>query len=222
MAYMQILRRQIDWANDAAARKKLADLWAQTKPQLSASEIGQHFGITKAAILRAVARLDLPNRPTPIGRRANNGHAVLWENGQKTAPAKSQPRVKKPLVIPLPSMASEPANDAGAPKRRDVPEKLDHFGCCWPIGTPGAAGFRYCEEPLLRPGRPYCLEHTAAAAPNPAILPRERVTVAEVEAYAAEHRVIPKMASGLLGLIVAVNNHRRARGEPAFTVAQQA
>jgi GcrA cell cycle regulator len=30
--------------------------------------------------------------------------------------------------------------------------------CCWPIGEPGKAGFRFCENlALLR--RPYCAEH---------------------------------------------------------------
>jgi GcrA cell cycle regulator len=42
--------------------------------------------------------------------------------------------------------------------------------CKWPIGHPGEADFRFCEEPSV-PGCPYCAEHRLIAYQPP----RERV-----------------------------------------------
>jgi hypothetical protein len=33
--------------------------------------------------------------------------------------------------------------------------------CCYPIGDPRAAGFRFCEAPVTIVGRSYCEEHHA-------------------------------------------------------------
>ncbi|HEY4251776.1 MAG TPA: GcrA family cell cycle regulator, partial [Roseomonas sp.] len=34
--------------------------------------------------------------------------------------------------------------------------------CCWPIGEPGTADFRFCTAESLG-GKPYCAEHAALA-----------------------------------------------------------
>jgi len=34
--------------------------------------------------------------------------------------------------------------------------------CCWPIGEPGAQGFRFCDD-SSEPGKPYCAEHAKLA-----------------------------------------------------------
>jgi GcrA cell cycle regulator len=34
--------------------------------------------------------------------------------------------------------------------------------CCWPLGEPGEAGFRFCGADALAP-KPYCAEHAAIA-----------------------------------------------------------
>lgn len=40
-------------------------------------------------------------------------------------------------------------------------------GCRWPIGHPGTADFRFCEEPKVVFGKPYCFDHCAKAYRQP-------------------------------------------------------
>jgi GcrA cell cycle regulator len=41
--------------------------------------------------------------------------------------------------------------------------RADRCGCRWPLGEPRTAGFRFCNEPGVVPGKPYCAEHCAIA-----------------------------------------------------------
>jgi len=91
--------------------------------------------------------------------------------------------------------------------------------CCWPIGEPGSRGFRYCDAPT-EPGRPYCSEHFNLSRLSRKTLEREIVPVREVESYAGQHRVVVPPATGLSGLVAAVNKHRRAKGLVPFAVRQ--
>jgi GcrA cell cycle regulator len=73
---------------------------------------------------------------------------------------------------PLPSLAAAPTVAATMPvptlaRARNAPPAapapIRSLGtlvtpCCWPIGTPRSAGFRFCEADSV-PGRPYCNEH---------------------------------------------------------------
>jgi len=34
--------------------------------------------------------------------------------------------------------------------------------CCWPIGDPGTANFRFCDDGAMA-GKPYCTQHAALA-----------------------------------------------------------
>ncbi len=40
--------------------------------------------------------------------------------------------------------------------------RLGKHPCCWPIGEPGTASFRFCDVPN-EAGKPYCLDHCAIA-----------------------------------------------------------
>jgi GcrA cell cycle regulator len=40
--------------------------------------------------------------------------------------------------------------------------RFGNASCCWPIGEPGTAGFRFCTAVALA-GKPYCEEHAALA-----------------------------------------------------------
>jgi len=57
----------------------------------------------------------------------------------------------------------EPADDIysvqiEAPRvKAPLPPQSDE--CCYPIGEPRTAGFRYCTAPVAQPGAVYCLEH---------------------------------------------------------------
>lgn len=215
MASHNILAKRIEWATDKAAQEKLVKLWNQTDPQLSTAQIGAAFDMSKSAIGGAVKRLaaaglHLPERACPIGIAGAN-----------------PPRVRRPEgtgAVPPPPLATV---DASAPVVEEPPRRRLYAddgggkpGCCWPVGAPGDPGFHFCGESLAAPGRPYCPEHAAIAVIDIRQLERERVALPEVEAYAAEHRIVPKKASGLAGLMVAVNNHRRQRGQMAFSVAR--
>lgn len=198
-----------DWKNDADAQEKLRRLWDQTAPRLSAAEIGVQFQTTKNAIVGAARRLDLTLRATPIKR--SNGvrfppsprllirdrDAASQQIISALVTQKAAPLPVQPIVV--------------ASRARDV--------CCWPFGTPRAPDFRWCGEPLTRPGASYCAEHHVAAYQDKAMQARQQATLPEVEAYAAAARVVPPVASGLMGLIIAVNNHRRAAGHRPFTIA---
>ena len=46
--------------------------------------------------------------------------------------------------------------------------------CAWPIGDPADPDFRYCREPVGRPGEPYCAAHCARAWRTPGDLAADR------------------------------------------------
>ncbi len=137
-----------EWTPDVIQR--LRTLWAEG---ISTAEIGNRLGFSKNAVVGKVHRLKLPGRPSPIRRE----HGIP-----------QQPKVRRPVappaftittVLPAPSanervferaQAVTPAYPRGQPS------------CCWPIGEPGRAGFRFCES-SLEGARPYCAAHNEVA-----------------------------------------------------------
>ena len=183
---------------------QLTDLWSDLA--ISAAEIGRRMTRSKSSIVGKASRLNLPTRASPIKR-----------DGIRKSPPR-RPRV--PPLATLPTLAQEaPAADPVAPRPRPDPDS--RHACCWPIGQPGTASFRFCGNAAVL-GRPYCAEHRAIATVSRATLVRQAATLQEVEAYAAAHRVIVKPATGLTGLMVAVNNHRRAAGLVPYSMRQSA
>lgn len=209
-----------DWPGEKIAQ--LRELWATG---LSTAEIGRRMGISKSAAVGKAHRLNLPPRPSPILR------------DQPGAPPRPRPppragKATLPPLPPLPAPAPPPAprpppvhQPPAPPPAPDMPvdPPLRWRGrvedCCWPIGEPGSRGFRYCDAPS-EPGRPYCREHFDLSRLSRKTLEREIVPVRDVEAYAGQHRVVVPPATGLSGLVSAVNKHRRAKGLVPFAVRQ--
>lgn len=200
------VRANSKWMDGQPAAERLKQLWAQTNPRLSTLAIAREMRATKNAIVGAAHRLGLPARPSPIRR---------GDGPKKAAP----PPVigKRPTLpplraaLPIPSAAPSPPRVL-APGRTLPP-------CCWPVGDPGTPEFRMCEEPVERLGRSYCPEHNARAYAKPEA--RTLGTLQEIERYAADHNVIVPPKSSFLGLLVAVNNHRRKRNMAPFHLAKE-
>ncbi len=206
------------WHEDTTLGPRLKALWLQESPRLSAQQIGIKLGLTKNQVVGKALRMNLPSRESPIIRQRDG--------------AKSQPRilrVKGPTLPPLGAPVAPGAlacDDTStvapeAAQRRPQANAGNARDCCWPIGEPGMASFRFCGEPVEQRGRPYCDEHHALAWVSRASIQRQAATLPEVEAYAAEHRVVPPMKSGLVGLVVAVNNHRRQRNLLPFMLTKR-
>jgi GcrA cell cycle regulator len=151
----------MDWTTEAIERLKA--LWAEGH---STAEIGRRMGISKNAVVGKAHRLSLPARPSPIRRDAM----------PRPTPV---PRAPRPVPAALPRLVATPAARPAlpaprppvpvAPVMRAFPPARPRVGtrsCCWPIGEPGTAGFRFCEgDPMA--GKPYCSEHAALAYVKP-------------------------------------------------------
>jgi GcrA cell cycle regulator len=144
-----------DW-NDVVIGR-LRSLWSEGH---STAEIGRRLGVSKNAIVGKAHRLDLPDRPSPIGRGST---------------PKPRPTPLRRSSLPsLPSLISAPTTvTAASPRTPDRrlsaatapfvrPCGTRSAPCCWPMGDPGKPGFRFCEADSV-PGRPYCHEHCIVA-----------------------------------------------------------
>ena len=134
----------MDWNPDAIARLRV--LWAEN---LSTAEIGRRFGTTKNAIIGKAHRLKLPSRPSPV---------------RSTCGKSDRKRVRRPATAPaaaigLALLRTGMTERVVAPAPSSPrPIRIGTTSCCWPLGEPGAPGFRFCTE-LAIAGRPYCPEH---------------------------------------------------------------
>ena len=152
----------MEWNEETIAR--LRALWAEG---FSTAEIGRRMTISKNAVVGKAHRLNLPARPSPIRRE---GAAAI-----PRPPA--LPRVTGPTLpplaaaVPAPQLASTPpppAPVASVPRVVSSRPASTTFRsirpqtCCWPIGEPGRADFRFCSAEGLA-GKPYCAEHAAVA-----------------------------------------------------------
>jgi len=153
----------MDWNEETIAR--LRQLWQDGH---STAEIGRRMGITKNAVVGKAHRLVLPARPSPIRRGAPEGHmarrSVTRRATGPTLPAMSAPPV--PSAGPSISDAPRPTLAPRAPVQlRALPmprAAARTTTCCWPIGDPGTASFRFCDDGAMT-GKPYCVQHAALA-----------------------------------------------------------
>ena len=137
-----------------AELRELRDLWAQG---ISTAEIGRRMNRSKNSIVGKAHRLNLPARASPIIRDSpNRGHRRYVQR----AVGATLPPLASERPVPTPS---RPIFVAPAPTPSGVQFHAPRSApCVWPIGTPGAKGFKYCDAPNV-PGRPYCQEHHAIA-----------------------------------------------------------
>ena len=135
----------MEWSEDAIAQ--LRALWTEGH---STAEIGRRMGVTKNAVVGKAHRLKLSARPSPIRheRRAE-------QHSRPARPPQEQqaaPNTAAVLAAPLRTTL------------RPVPTAA--WGrvspCCWPIGEPGTATFRFCDADTL-PNKPYCNTHAQIA-----------------------------------------------------------
>ena len=139
----------MDWNEDAISR--LRALWDEGH---STAEIGRRLGITKNAVVGKAHRLALPPRPSPIRRSEAADHvprreAAKRSTGPTLPPLDDAPR---PAPAPRPALRAVPLQ----------PARVRVSTCCWPIGDPGTASFRFCDGGALA-NKPYCAEHAALA-----------------------------------------------------------
>jgi GcrA cell cycle regulator len=169
----------MDWTNEAM--EQLRALWAEGH---STAEIGRRMGVTKNAVVGKAHRLNLAPRPSPIRREAGAALAPRPRPERRAAP--TPPRSVTPPVrrlvggfppatalrrlAPMPAMAAPPRPAAPPPPPPPPAQTtvVRHFPraaprhCCWPMGEPGTAEFRYCGGDAL-PAKPYCADHAAIA-----------------------------------------------------------
>lgn len=153
----------MDWNQDAIAR--LRAMWDEG---LTTAEIGRRLGVTKNAVVGKSHRLLLPPRPSPI-RRAVDAQVPRPAAPRSPGPA-SPPLVTSARVVA--SVAQTPivvARVVSAPVQvrpalHAVPSlsKGRTTNCCWPIGDPGTAGFRFCDDTAMA-SKPYCAAHASLA-----------------------------------------------------------
>lgn len=217
------MNNEKEWTDEDI--KKLGKLWADAQHSLAA--IGRALNRSKNSIAGKAHRMNLPPRPSPIKRIGSAGAQPRTFTPRRvtgsTLPALSSiehatQAAPKQTTSALHSVVPSAVPDTPIP-RAVAPVLASGRACSWPIGEPGTKSFRFCDEPAQF-GKVYCPEHHAIATIPANALRRESATLADVESYAAEHRVIVKPASGLLGLLVAVNNHRRAVGSIPFTLSK--
>jgi GcrA cell cycle regulator len=160
------------WTPEAVLR--LREMWDEG---LSTAEIGRRLFVTKNCVVGKAHRLGLPSRGSPIrpaGSGANPGRRHPPKAGKASLPP--LPSLSVPAPAPRPPMVTRPTSvpriirRAAIPGRptaatsvliepRKAPPKYGRvIECCWPLGEPGKAGFRFCCEPS-EAGRPYCAEH---------------------------------------------------------------
>lgn len=169
----------MEWSEDAMQRLRI--LWDEG---LSTAEIGRRLGMSKNAVVGKAHRLDLPARPSPI-RRGGSG------TPRPRRPSVRRPPVAGPTLPPLACLgdgdagslrrrqagsrnavpAPSPVSAAAPVARVLTPARLQPVAarpygrvitCCWPIGEPGTASFRFCDEQSV-PGKPYCEAHAELA-----------------------------------------------------------
>lgn len=148
-----VAQQPADWMTPDAILK-LREWWADHA--ITTIEIGRRLGASKNAIVGKAHRLDLEARPSPIRRSGEPAvitrvRPVVRVTLPPLASLSPQPPAPRPMIaapIPIPRATSV--------ARSDRPK------CCWPIGTPRTASFRFCDE-QAEPGRSYCDEHCKRA-----------------------------------------------------------
>jgi len=152
---------------DPAVPALLRQFWSEGH---TTAEIGRRLGICKNAVVGKAHRLGLTPRPSPI----RGGVAAA-----AGAPRPSRPGRPKPAVTPLPMLSPEPSNISShsiAPIEAEpvttsaaviiltvkMSAAAASKSCCWPLGEPGTANFRFCGVAALA-SRAYCGDHARIA-----------------------------------------------------------
>lgn len=179
-------KNDIDWTDDK--KDFLRDCWNRGD---SCSEIERACSVrfrevvTKNAVVGKVHRLARVDpdawatRPSPIRRCAG-------QTPRAAVPAPA-PRPRARTLPALPSLAPPspfvdhpppqwPTTPAPPPQAQPpapqivcrgpadtVTRRRDGSGCLFPIGNPGTAAFRFCDDDLYHPSKPYCGEHAKLA-----------------------------------------------------------
>ncbi len=152
----------------------LRGLWEEGR---STAEIGRVIGMSKNAVVGKAHRLNLPPRPSPIRREpgapayrprpVSRGPTLppLAAIRMDQGPEPPAPRMAPPPKLPLDQGAGVDAGVSAAVVRQLAPERPvrgREMACCWPLGEPGTAGFRFCDA-VAAPGKPYCTAHAQLA-----------------------------------------------------------
>jgi GcrA cell cycle regulator len=167
----------MEWSDETIAQ--LRALWAEGH---STAEIGRRMGISKNAVVGKAHRLSLSSRPSPIRRGEPGTVARRTAPRRVTGPTLPPLRTAMTALPAMPRPAQPPVAEAPAPQQpvearapepaprpvlRPVPApvrtgSLRPQPCCWPIGEPGTASFRFCDAEATA-GKPYCSEHVQVA-----------------------------------------------------------
>ncbi len=143
------------WTDNTVAR--LRQLWAEGH---STAEIGRRLGVSKNAVVGKAHRLDLSGRQSPIEPTGLGG---------PSSPPRRSPVPKLIDIMPLKTCTPASSGPAAwtrpcpTPAKRPSPERrlfapVGCKPCCWPLGDPGTAAFRFCDQMTLI-GKPYCEAH---------------------------------------------------------------
>ena len=154
------------WALEANV-SDLREYWADG---LSAAEIGRRMGISKNSVVGKAHRLNLLSRPSPIKTLADGPvRRVRNRSARSKAEAK---RIASELIGVALKRSNTGRQNTPVDRVALPPVALPKYRgrshpCSYPFGTPGTAGFRFCDEASL-PGKSYCAEHHALCfvAPN--------------------------------------------------------
>ena len=154
----------MDWNEESIAR--LRQFWQDGH---STAEIGRRMGITKNAVVGKAHRLMLEPRPSPIRRDLPEGYVSRRSAARRatgaTLPAPNLPPITGAAAAPVAVREVAARQPRPTVQLRAVP--LPRAGarvttCCWPIGDPGTANFRFCDDGAMA-GKPYCVQHAALA-----------------------------------------------------------
>ena len=143
------------WKDSPHLGERLRQLWAEGLSTAAIAKImcrePDGIGITKNSVVGVARRMGLPQRPKALmnvaGVKRSFANRPKWSygpQGERAAPTLSNV-IAYPTGDPLPIKPSVRVTE-----------------CCWPIGTPGKSGFRFCGDEVM-PGKPYCLEHVKKA-----------------------------------------------------------
>jgi len=153
----------------------LRALWDEGR---STAEIGRVIGMSKNAVVGKAHRLNLPPRPSPIRREPGAQvsrprpiargptlpplPAIRPERGAELPVPRPSHSLKLPLARQASADGSVSATVASVPEPESRPARGREIPCCWPLGEPGKAGFRFCGA-VAAPGKPYCAAHAQLA-----------------------------------------------------------
>lgn len=144
--------KRVAWSDDDV--RLLIELTG-AQPPLRYAEIIRRFPrFTRSSVISKIRRLGIERRPNPVKSTGDAGAARAPRSPTSHAALPSMPPI--PLTLP-----SAEKTDVVTVTVTIVPSSKPR--CCWPMGDPGNKGFRFCDDPKLVSGKPYCAKHVARA-----------------------------------------------------------